>query len=167
MKKMTIAEPKPNTGLDIPAELVRATLETLYKKKLLSVKKKKYHVMEDLYLMMTKNWTAPPAVVEAEKVNRSSSKRLKLADRQISFCELTILQDEKKGRLVYETDSASRLHARARAISDKKRADLEPKHQPRRKHRNMGHSRLQSEVHCPSNSCGHIFYCSSLAHSTL
>ena len=60
---------------------------------------------------------APPSVVEAEKVNRSSSERLKkvcsiktlftrhinlnrhvvqLASRQISFCELTTLQDEKK-----------------------------------------------------------------------
>ena len=36
-------------------ELVRTSLQTLYKKKMLTIKKKKYHVTEDFYLMIIKS----------------------------------------------------------------------------------------------------------------
>ena len=72
-----------NIGLDIPVQLVRTSLKTVHKKKMLTIKGKKYHVTNNFYLMIIK---APPSVAGVEKVNRSSSKRpKKLVSRHISF----------------------------------------------------------------------------------
>ena len=38
---------KLNTGLDIPVELVKTSLKTVHKKKMLTIKGKKYHVTDD------------------------------------------------------------------------------------------------------------------------
>ena len=88
---------KLNIGLDIPVQLVRMSLKTVHNKKMLTIKGKKCHVTNDFYLMIIKALLSDMGV---EKVNRSSSKRpKKLVGRHISFCQLTLLQDEKSRKL--------------------------------------------------------------------
>ena len=53
--KTIVKHMKLNTGLNIPVQLVRTSLKTVHKKKMLTIKGKKYHVTDDFYLMIIKS----------------------------------------------------------------------------------------------------------------